>query len=459
MNLRTLIALNLGKFLTLLIKAFGGGATSAPGLFAELIDPQILTKLSTNLEAGAILITGTNGKTTTSRILSSILQTANLQIVHNRSGSNLTRGLITQLIKAATSSGKIKEDLALFEVDEATLPKVVAAIHPKAIVINNLFRDQLDRYGEVDIIRKKWSDALRFLGKETTLILNSDDPLIASLAKNAKTNILFFGLKDKKNILKKAPHAVDALLCPECSNELKFDYFYISHMGKFFCPNCRFSQPQAQIYANFIKLFGPDNTNARIFVGNNGFEINLKLGGLYNIYNTLAAVSAAVCLGLSLHQIKEGLDKFEVAFGRLGKIKIGEKYITSALVKNPVGFNETLRLLFSDKKEKNLLIIINDLIADGRDVSWLWDVDFETLKDFENTVTVSGTRYLDMKLRLKYAQITNVASYQNLEEAFQEAVEKTKKEETLYILPTYTAMLKLREILAKKGLVKRFWED
>lgn len=448
------------KTLRLVIRLSGGGATAAPGLAAEYIDPHALKKLGKYYD-GALLVTGTNGKTTTSRLLGNILNEANINFIHNRSGSNLLRGLIGTLAENFSFTSR-KKKLALLEVDEVTIPIAVQSVEPKVIVFNNLFRDQLDRYGEVDKIRKIWQKALLQLDSETTIVLNSDDHSVSHLAGSTKAKVIYYGIEDDGLSLGKLPHAADFTSCISCQSELRFDQVYLSHLGKYRCPSCGLKRPKPDVYASDVYLDQENGFKARIVTPKGTFELDVSLPGVYNIYNVLASVSAAVACGINLSVIKRALNATTPAFGRTERINVNGKKLFIALVKNPSGFNEILRLLGTNRNDKYVLIAINDLIADGRDVSWLWDVDFEDLVTDPNLkkIRVSGIRAADMALRLKYAGLAAESEIEtDLETALEASIEEVPKGDTLYILPTYTPMIKLKKILARRGYSTQFWED
>lgn len=462
MDLRLLTAVSAAKLLRGVIRLSGGGATAAPGLLAEYIDPKSLKKLGRYFKE-AILITGTNGKTTTARLLGNIFREAEIPFIHNRTGSNLLRGLIGTLTENVGFLGNARQKLALLEVDELTLPSAIHSIEPKIILFNNLFRDQLDRYGEVDKIRRVWQGSLVDLDLSTILVLNSDDHSVAHLADSTKAKAVYFGIEDGDLSLGRLPHASDFTSCISCGNDLRFDQVYLSHLGKYRCAACGLKRPKPDVYAKKVNLDGENGFTAEIITPIGKLQVKVGLPGIYNVYNTLAAVSASVAYGIELGKTKKALSSTVAAFGRTEKIKLaGSKRLFIALVKNPSGFNEIIRLLSLNKNDKYLLIAINDLIADGRDVSWLWDVDFEKLfvNNTVKRVRVSGLRAKDMALRLKYAA-NNVEPQieEDLSKALELSIEELPKGETLYIMPTYTAMLNLKKILFEKGYASRFWED
>ncbi|OGY26716.1 MAG: hypothetical protein A2Z11_04355 [Candidatus Woykebacteria bacterium RBG_16_43_9] len=460
MDGRLLAAIFTSRILRTGIKITGGGATAAPGLLAEHIDPKALKKLGKYYDR-PIFVTGTNGKTTTSRLVGNILKEANIAYVHNRAGSNLLRGLIGTLIENIPLISKERK-LPLLEVDEPTLLAATDGLDPSVIVFNNLFRDQLDRYGEVDKIRKIWQKSLLQLDPSTILALNSDDHSVAYLASTTNAKVIYYGVEDDSLSIGKLPHAADFTSCIACGADLRFDHVYLSHLGKYKCPTCGLKRPKPDVYAKRVLLDEEKGFTAQIVTPKGDFEMKVDLPGIYNVYNSLAAISAALALNINISVVKKALRKAKAAFGRTEQIEFEGKRIYITLVKNPSGFNEIIRLLKSSKKEKNILIAINDLIADGRDVSWLWDVDFEEVfnERMVEKVWISGIRAKDMALRLKYANNKlKLAVEEDLEIALDLALDETPKGQTLFILPTYTAMLSIKGTLAKKGFSEEFWED
>jgi len=464
-NLRQALAIAAGKTLLQILQKTGRGGTALPGLVAHRLDPHILSGLTARLPAGSTVVTGTNGKTTTTRLLATILQVAGLKVVNNRSGSNLIRGLTSTLLTHAKFSGKLEADSGLFEVDEAAFPQAVAEIVPRFILINNLFRDQLDRYGEIDNIRKLWIASVQKLTAGTTLILNADDPSVAYLARFAPAGVrsIFFGLDDPSQTLPELPHAVDAAKCVVCGSALRYEAVYISHMGHYQCTNCDFKRPPPDYLAQNILLQGTSGAQFTLSTPDEPLNLSLGVPGLYNIYNATGAAAASLAMGLAPENVRHGLAEFKAAFGRIEWVKLAEdKSLLLALVKNPVGFNEVLRMLTTNPAEKlKLLVIINDLTADGRDVSWLWDVDFEVLAGRVEFAMTSGLRATDMAVRLKYAGVDAnlIRAEDDIATALKQATARLTSGETLYVTPTYTAMLQTRQILQKMGMVLPFWEE
>ncbi len=432
--MKRLLSLWLGKIINFIssMGKFGAGSTW-PGHVALKINPKIISQLTSQLKKGVILIAGTNGKTTTVKLISQILKEEDPDIIINDSGANLLNGIASTLLNKSDWLGKIRGAWAVFETDEATLPLVLSETKPKIVLILNLFRDQLDRYGEIDLIAEKWQQALKKLNPETTVILNADDPHVAFLGKDLINRVFYFGLNDKTLFLAKMEHAVDTVYCPSCNAKLDFEGVFFSHLGFWSCPSCRFSRPTPNLFA-----------------------WDYPLPGTYNRYNTLASVLAAKILGINDKKINLGLQKFKPAFGRQEKINLNGKNIQILLAKNPAGFNECLRTLkdFPGQK-KTVLLVLNDRIPDGRDVSWIWDVDFENIKERTDYLLVSGDRAYDLALRIKYADFplekTEVKT--DLKEALKKGLAKISEDETLYVLPTYSAMLEVRKILGGRKIL------
>ena len=463
--MRQTLAIATGKTLLQILHRTGRGGTALPGLVATRLDPHILRGLTARLPGGSAMVIGTNGKTTTTRLLATILALAGLKVANNRSGSNLIRGLTSTLLTQASLAGRLEADMGLFEVDEAAFPQAQAEIAPKLILLNNLFRDQLDRYGEIDNVRKRWAETIKRLEPGTTLVLNADDPSLAYLATLAPpgVKIVFFGLDAPEYALPTLAHAADAAKCILCGADLIYDAIYISHMGHYCCPDGHFERPTPDFVARQVTLNGTVSSSFELTTPDGPLHLELGVPGLYNVYNATGAATAALTLGIAAQHVTAGLTQFKSAFGRIERIALPDgKNLLLALVKNPVGFNEVLRMLTGEAgNELKMLVAINDLFADGRDVSWLWDVDFEELAGRVEWLTTTGLRATDMANRLKYAGVepSRLDWQEDLTVALQTAIERLPVGQTLYITPTYTAMLQLREILQKMGLVVPFWEE
>ena len=447
---------------------FGGG-TALPGLLAERIDPRIIAGMTEKLGQGSVLITGTNGKTTTARFLRNILQAAGLRPVANRAGSNMMRGIASALVESADWGGEFaspERRLGVFEVDEATLPEAAWAVRPRAVLFTNLFRDQLDRYGEVEHVASAWRKAVAAWPEAVTIVLNADDPSVASLGQDAKGRVIYYGMKDRSAAPSAAAgleHAADARWCDGCGAELSYAAVFYGHLGHWRCPKCGRSRPQVQVGCAQLAS-EPGGLTLSITLPGGEVNVQLPLAGLYNAYNALTAVSAAVALGVETAAIQKGLSAFTAAFGRQERMKVAGREVQVILAKNPAGLNQVLRTVTEDgaasESKRDLALFLNDGLADGRDISWIWDVDFELLADKARSVTVSGTRAWDMALRLKYAGLETISQVETDPAlALRRALKETPQGGTLYVIPTYTAMLEVRELLARWSGRRAFWEE
>ncbi len=426
----------IGKLFSMISRLLNVGSGSTwPGHIALSINKNFIKDIvKKNPHLKIILIAGTNGKTTTSKLIRTILQKNKIRVIHNESGANLINGIASVLIQNASISGKLNSDCAIFEIDENTLSLILKEIgNPDFLVILNLFRDQLDRYGEVNTIAQKWNESLKKISEKTTFILNADDPQVAYLylASHLKgACVKYFGIDSENQTAEKTQHASDSTYCPNCGKKLIYNSIYFSHLGNWECKKCGYKHPS--------KTF----TKSPFY----------PLTGTYNEYNTNAAVLLSKELNIPTQIINSALHEFKPAFGRQEILNINEKKVQIFLSKNPTGFNESLKTI-SDLKAKNLLIVLNDRIPDGKDISWIWDVDFDDFSFQFKNVVISGKRTYDMGLRLKYAEFKNFKIEENLEEAIALSLEKTSKSEILYILPTYSAMLETRKILTGKKIL------
>jgi lipid II isoglutaminyl synthase (glutamine-hydrolysing) len=431
-----------------------GGGTTLPGDIARAIDPKILTELASDLTQGSIVITGTNGKTTTARLMSWLLEGAGHRVVSNRAGANLIFGATAAALNRASANGTLKADWGVFEIDEASLPRAIKEIRPRATLVMNLFRDQLDRYGELESIAKTIQHALDDADEDATAVLNADDPRVAEIGLDLIRKPLWYGLEDERVAAKTLPHAADARTCPRCGASLIFDAVYVGHDGVYRCPNHDFARPRPDITGTDIELHGFDSLAMTVA----GTRIEMPLGGLYNCYNVLAAFAAACSIGLDAKYVSERLKTFKAAFGRQERIDFRGRHLVLVLSKNPAGFNETLRTAVELAKGENFIIGLNDRKADGADVSWIWDVDFEQLKDHAKTVIPAGVRANDLAVRLKYAGITAKQPQTEPANALDELVKSTTDGDTVYVLCTYTAMLDIRAELQRRGWAQPYWE-
>lgn len=439
-----------------------GGGTAIAGLAALRVDPALVRRLIAKAGAGAICVTGTNGKTTTSLMLSRIAQQAGLHPLHNRSGSNLMRGVAAMLVQEATPLGGIYDAarrLAILEVDEATLPEIVPAARPRAIVFTNLFRDQLDRYGEVDTVARAWERALATAPPDTVLVLNADDPAVAHLGLRARSPVLYYGIDDAGAGGDIDDHASDFRTCLECGGELAYAVTFYGHIGHWRCTACPNRRPTPHV--RVTRVAGtPDAITLDITTPDGlALPLTVPLAGLYNGYNALAATAGALALGLPRDAIAAALASFSAAFGRQERFLVRGRDVQVLLGKNPTGLNQVLRAVGARHGPKRVLFFLNDGIADGRDISWIWDTDYEILQGDTQWALAAGTRAEDLALRLKYAGFGDDPPMEHdTAAALARALDATPEGETLYVLPTYTAMLEVRELLAKQSGAKSFWD-
>jgi UDP-N-acetylmuramyl tripeptide synthase len=451
-----------GRLAASVIRAVGaGGATTMPGRVARALAPGMLTRLGRRLGRGSVLITGTNGKTTTARLLTSILARAGLSTIHNRAGANLPAGIATALLTHSTVGGDVRGDIGVFEVDEATLPLVAEPLRPRAVMLGNLFRDQLDRYGEIDLVADRWRAALATLGEGAIVLYNADDPLVADVGR-MQTGVRTFGI-DAPHLRQGATleHAADARYCYRCGIPYRYAVVYLGHLGVYQCDRCGTARPPLTVAAEDVHLDGMAGSTFTLSTPGRRVTLRTVLPGLYNVYNVLAAASTALALGMSVEVVADAVRDFVPAFGRGERIMIDDHPVTVMLAKNPAGFNEVLRTILASGRSVVVVIAINDLTADGRDISWLWDVDFEMLRGSARAAVVTGLRAADMAVRLKYAGLGEgvIRTEEDEERAIHLGLEHLEANEPLYVLPTYTAMLRIRQILARWGHVKAFWED
>jgi len=498
-NLRLGAAIAAGKAAGLASRVLrAGGGTTLPGVVARRIAPNILSYLSAALPGGVVVVGGTNGKTTTTRMIAAILAADGRRVLHNRAGANLVTGLTATALGGSTLAGRVRADLGLFETDEAALPRALEETQPQLVLLHNLFRDQLDRYGEVDTIATAWRAALEQLPTSTTVLLNADDPAIAALGDRLPLQVRYYGLEDTRQAGHGATHFADSQFCRRCGAPYEYSATFYAHIGHYTCPRCGQRRPAPHFRLERLDLAGTDS--GRLFVSfpidlprsgvyagaassatvRGYIEIRLPLPGLYNALNALAATAAGLLLGVQPARVRGTLESFSAAFGRIERVDAGGRPMLLALIKNPVGASETVRMLvggwgMGDGGWENLpspishppspalhlLVAINDKHADGTDVSWLWDADFEQLAGRVAGAIVSGTRAADMAVRLKYAGIApdSITAEPDLARALDLALERLPAGATLYALPTYTAMLELRAELARRGWVRPFWED
>jgi UDP-N-acetylmuramyl tripeptide synthase len=429
-----------------------GGGTTLPGKVLSKAHPAAIDRLARALPQGAALVSATNGKTTTAAMAALILR-SRLRLAHNASGANLMSGVASALLAAADA------ELGLFEVDEAALPAVARRVRPRAILLGNLFRDQLDRYGELEHVAAGWRDALSSL-PETALVANGDDPLIAELALTHTGPVRTFGLDDARQARPSLQHAADSKYCPSCGRPFVYRAAYVGHLGDFACANGHLARPELDVAAREIELRGLDGSQFVLDTPDGQTRVRLRLPGLYNVYNAAAAAALSGELGVPAAEVGAGLEAFAGAFGRFERIAVGDRRVLMLLVKNPAGANEAIRTLLEGTAPSLAVVALNDELADGRDVSWIWDVDYEPLLAALDHAIAAGARAAELALRFAYGGLerSRIEVVPDLEQALDRGLEQTPAGGELVLLPTYTAMLALRRIIARRGYVGDYWE-
>jgi UDP-N-acetylmuramyl tripeptide synthase len=435
-----------------------GGGTTLPGRVLLRLEPEAIARLGAGLSGGVTIVSATNGKTTTAGMIAAVLAAEGRDPVHDRAGSNMTWGVATALLEQSGEEG-------LFEVDEAWLPKVSAALDPSLLVLGNLFRDQLDRYGEIERLADEWAALEAARSGRSRFVLNADDPLVADLGRDEeerpREGVAYFGIDDAAQALPELQHAFDAKHCRRCGHPYAYERAFVGHLGHYSCPNCGAARPSPDVAATAIDLHGMDGSSVAVRHPGGELRLELPLPGLYNVYNALAAIAAALQLGVEPGRLAGSLAGVRAAFGRVETIDVEGRLLSILLVKNPAGANEVLRTLLLEASEQgslDLWLALNDRIADGRDVSWIWDADFELLADRVRRVTCAGTRAPEMALRLKYAGWPEelIVVEPGIEASLDRALEAS--DGRLFALPTYTALLELRKLLSARGLAREFWE-
>ena len=439
-------------------RAGRGGGTSLPGKVLMRLEPDAISELAVRLPQGSAVISATNGKTTTAAMAAAILERSGIRLVHNRAGANMAGGVASTLLSASRSRRRIDGDFGLFELDEFWVDRVTPQLRPRAILLSNLFRDQLDRYGELETIADRWAAVVTTLPADVRLVLNADDPLIADLGRE-RAGACYFGVEDDSVALAEMQHASDSKHCRRCGAAYVYDTVYLGHLGHYRCPSCGQRRPEPSIAAEQIELRGTRAAAFRLRTPEGTRDVELPLPGLYNVYNALGAAALCLSLGIALDDVVAGLHAVTAAFGRAETVRIADTEVSILLVKNPAGANEILRTLALEAGELDVLAILNDRTADGRDVSWVWDADFEVLASRVRRVTCAGTRAAELALRLKYAGVPadRLVVVPALAAALDDAVAGTQDDQ-LFVLPTYTALLELREELAARGHVAQFWQ-
>ena len=453
MMIRVFLACLTCRFLRFGLRLFGRGGTALPGKAALKVCPSLLRELGKNVET--VIVTGTNGKTTTAGMLRHMLDELGTPYLSNRSGANLTSGIAAEFIANADIFGRPRKRLAVIECDEGNVPAAVAALGPKVILVTNLFRDQLDRYGEVTHTRDYLAKGIA--GDESAVLcLNADCSLTASLGWNVPNRVVYYGIDGYST--DREPNVSDAPHCLNCGERYAYRRHTYAHLGDWYCPACGHQRPVPDMDAVTVESAGA-GTLVGLRTPEGEVTVQVALPALYNVYNALAALSAARSMGWDVEKCAASLASFGAAFGRMEAMTVGDTKVRIVLVKNPAGCDRALEFLADAGEDILPIFCLNDNTADGTDVSWVWDADYESLfarREYKE-IGVYGIRAEDMRLRLKYAGADDgsITIYHSAD-ALAEAVKTAGRD--VYVLPNYTSMLTVRDklsVLAGKG---RFWE-
>ena len=448
-SIKSIISILASKITIFLTKTILKGGTTFPGKVALKIDRNILKRVSQGYKV--VLVTGTNGKTTTTSMIYNIVKEDGKKVITNNTGANLFPGIVTTFIDNYKFFSKTEDAYAIIEVDEANLKYITKYITPEIITVTNLFRDQLDRYGEVYTTLNKILEGIT-LTKDTTLVLNGDESLLGNLELPNKT--VFYGFNAKINEDTKIDVNADAKFCKFCKSPYEYNHITYNHLGDFYCTGCGFKRAELKYAVNEILDLSPDSSTVKI----NNLDIRVSQSGIYNIYNALCAFSISKELGIKDTSIVKSLENQDSSFGRQEALNIDGKEVKIILVKNPAGYNQALDTLCLNKENFSCAFLLNDNYADGTDVSWIWDVDFEKLHTLNiDEVFISGLRCYDMAVRLKIAGLKEDKFI--IEEEFENLTSKIKDSNNnkIYILATYTAMINYRKHLYSKGYIKKLW--
>jgi UDP-N-acetylmuramyl tripeptide synthase len=460
---RLALALTAGKGSGAALRLLNiGGGTSFPGAIARRIDPLVLRKVAAASEGRKAVISGSNGKTTTCRMLAALARAEGISVAQNRSGSNLLKGVTAVAVREADVRGRIDAQLILLEVDEGTLRRVVPEVVPDMILVTNIFRDQLDRFGELYSLARFLEAAIEALPAHASVVLNGDDALVASLAPGAPVRRLYFGLRVEGVGTKVPEHAADTVRCVRCQHPLTYHRVYVSHLGDYECPECGSRRPDLDIAVTDVEALPDGGADVTAETPAGTVQVKVPLPGLHNVYNVAAALAAAFALGmLEPGCARDSLGGLRPAFGRLEEIKAGDRLTVLSFVKNPTSYNATLREILQRPGPKHVLAAHSNTAVDGEDFAWLWDVDLEQLVPDLASLVVSGTRAEEVALRMKYAGVglADTRVIPGRQAALDTALARTPPEQPLYILAGYTPMREFRQIMRRRGWVPPFWEE
>ncbi len=456
MGLRAAIAIIACRASRFVLRKLGKGGTNAPGCVALALYPDILGELAKGVTS--IVVTGTNGKTTTSRMIEKSMEDSGMDYFSNKSGANMLSGIVAEFAMNCTLTGKNKHKYALVECDEAHFKNVSKYIDAKCIVVTNVFRDQLDRYGEVTHTLNSILTGIKN-SPNAVVCINADCSLSVSMKDQIPNKVVFYGVESEiyKN---RVQEVSDAPYCIKCKTEYVYDYVTYGHLGGFRCPKCGYHRPDAQVAVEKVLESTADSSKILVRFGGKEYEATVNLSGGYNIYNATAMIAAGYVMGMDDKVIINALNSFECGFGRMEKFTVNNTDVRMILIKNPAGCNQVLNFLSNLTEPALFIVALNDRFADGTDISWIWDVDFEKLNNISDMLTgvwVTGRRADEMAMRMKYTglPIEKIRVIKDYNELIAQAV---AQDAPVYLMPTYTAMLDIREIFSKSYGFKEFWE-
>lgn len=440
MRVRRLLAIWTAKIISTACRISGRQGVTLAGKVALKMDPDILKDLSSQVREKIFVVCGTNGKTTTNNLLCSALETEGKKLVCNHTGSNMLQGIVAAFVLAAKNNGKLDADYACLEVDEASTLRIFPHVKPDYMILTNLFRDQIDRYGEIDATMNMLMKAMRMV-PDMTVIVNGDDAISSYVAMESGNSYKVYGISERVFEDKGDKEVKDGKFCKKCGAKLEYDFYHYSQLGTYHCPNCDFGRPEISFDASAIDM----SDGLKFTVEDRRISVNYK--GFYNIYNILASYSAMRIAGLSASKFQKTLDEYNPQNGRMEQFEVNGTKILLNLAKNPAGFNQNVQAVMNDTSDKDIIVVINDNAGDGTDVSWLWDVDFDRFGDPSvKSLTVCGIRYQDMQLRMKYVGV-EAQAVPDVKDAIEACIAKGSK--NLYVLVNYTALFSTRDLLVE----------
>ncbi len=454
-----MLAIAAGKSAAIATRLVGrGGGTAITGMVSRKVDPRILDKLIRVAGVPVVAITGSNGKTTTARFTAALLRGEGIKVCHNSAGANLIQGVTSLAVSHSNLLGRLPDAVFVAEVDEGALPRVAPETLPRALLVTDLFRDQLDRFGEIYAVADAIESVASKLPPDCALIVNADDPMVATLAEKREGRRVTFGLALKKST-DQISRAADTIRCPRCQSDLNYRYVYLSHMGDYTCPSCHFARPKLDVAVTALQVVGIDRTRCEMQTPQGKLILDIPQSGVHIAYDAAAAVAILVGLGVPLEHAAESLSTVGPAFGRLEKIDAAGKTVILAFAKNPTSYNTTLRALATEDEPKQLLIAASNTLVDGEDFGWLWDVDFESMAPKIERVVVSGTRADELANRLHYAGVSagKLRIIVDRPAALTEALALLPPGQRLVVLSGYTPLIELRNEMRRRGWTGRYW--